>query len=554
VTARRGIAVDLRTGARSAFAAAARPDGYDNAIEASIPRSLLGAPADRLRLAVAAGGLDPPPGELGRRATGPAPANVAFRGGEPPRPYFDKLQAAALARRTIDPFFADVDLRRLRAGANQRATPGPGYYERVMPTDPASSAESADHGVLQPYGLYVPAGVDVGRPAASTTYLHGSGSHANLEPVVIPGLMRALGDARGTVVVAPQGRTAFSMWEGAAIEDVFAARRDAARAIPLDAAHSTLVGQSMGGYGAFLLAALFPDRFAATWSIEGLIGGFRPFPAAAVVVPDARRIFPNLRWVPTLIRQGGADFNVDVVNGLFAANALHALGYRSRLLLFPGDIHYTPAVIDRWQPEMQYLATSPVVDRDPPRVTYVRSIPFEREINQASGSDQTIFPRGGHHMRFDRAYWMRGLTPQDGTSGVASIDARSLAIPATPHRVAARSGAGESGGDPYTYSGDDWTPAGVPARRANAFSATLTGARTVTLDARRMRLDTCRPIAASIHTEHRLTLRLSGRWRAPVRATVRGRSIRPPRRHGALVLRLPAGPDAVRVVARCAPR
>jgi hypothetical protein len=555
VTARQGIAVNLLTGARSTFRTAGSSSGYENAIEASIPRALVGSTAGELGIAVAAGRLDPATGELASRQTGPALANVAFRGDEPPRPFFDKLQAEALVQQTIDPFFADIELQKLRAGSNQRVTPGPGYYERVMSTDPAISGESGQHGILQPYGLYVPPGVNVDRPVASTTYLHGSGSAASLEPVVIPELMRALGDQRGTVVIAPQGRTGLSMWEGAAIGDVFAARRDAARVVRLDRTHSTLAGYSMGGYGAFLLASLFPDRFAATWSLEGLIGGFRPSPATTVgLVPDARRVFPNLRWVPVLLRQGGADFNVDVVNGLVAEDALHRLGYRSRLLLFPGDIHYTPAVIDRWEPEMQYLAKSPAIDPDPPRVTYVRSIPFEREINQASGSDQTIFPGPDHYMRFDDAYWMRGLTPQNGSSGVASIDARSLAIPATPHRVVAQSGAGESGGDPYTWSGDDWTPAGVPARRSNAFRATLTGARAVTLDARRMRLSTCRPIAAAVRTEHRLTLRLSGRWPRATRATVGGRRVTTARRRGALVLRLPAGRDVLRIVPRCTPR
>jgi hypothetical protein len=553
VSAHRGIAVNLLTGARHTFPTAANPNGYENAIEASIPSSLVGSPTEQLQIAVAAGSLDPSTGELQSRQTGPALANVAFRTGEPARPFFDKLQAAALEQRTIDPFFADVDVRKLREGANQLATPGPGYYERVMSTDPAISRESQGNGILQPYGLYLPADVNVDRPVASTIYLHGSGSAANLEPTIIPGLMRALGDQRRAVVIAPQGRTGLSMWEGAAIEDVFEAQHDAGRALPLDPTHRTLAGYSMGGFGAFLLAALFPDRFAATWSLEGPVGGFHLFPAT-IRVPDARPVFPNLRWVPTLIRQGGADFNVDVSNGLDAESALHALGYRSRLLMFPGDNHYTPGVLDRWQPEMQYLATSPVIDPNPPGVTYVRSIPFERAVNDASGGDQTIFPGPDHYMRFDHAYWMSALTPANGSSGVASINARSLAIPATPHRVAAESGSGESGNDPYTWSGDAWIPTGAPAHRSNAFTARLTGARAVTLDAPRMRLDTCRPIAAWVNTDHPLTLRLSGRWSAPIKATLGARGVRTDLRRGALVLRLPAGRDAVRVVSQCAAR
>ncbi|HVV76458.1 MAG TPA: hypothetical protein VHC43_10515 [Mycobacteriales bacterium] len=547
LTARRGEVVDLANGTKHSFRTAANPKGYVNAIEASIPRSLIGSPSNHLSIAVAAGRLDNTTGLMAARKTGPAVANVAFREDELARPFFDKLQAAALEQDTIDPFFTNVRLARLRRGVNQTATPGPGYFERVMSTSRSISKETEDNGILQPYGLYVPSDVNIRRPVASTLYLHGSNDGANLEPVIIPGLMRALGDQRHTVVIAPKGRTGFGMWEGAGLRDAIEAQHGASRAVAMNPRRRTLVGYSMGGYGAFLLACLFPDRFAATWSIEGLIGGFDPAPATQLIVPDVRQVFANLRSVPTLIRQGGSDFNVDAVNGLDAEKALHALRYRSRLLIFPADTHYTPGIVDSWAPEVRYLQAHSTIDEQPRRIAFVRSMPFERAVDRAAGSDQTIFPRHKHQMHFNHDFWVQDLVPANPTSGTATVDATTFAVAARRHQLVATSGHGISGDDPYTWTGDGWDTSAPPTRTSNRFRVALSGAKALTLNLRGMRIRRTRPVVGVIRTTHPLRLVLRGRWKSKVAVTYRRHRLRTRRDDGALVIHVPASHGVLRI-------
>jgi pimeloyl-ACP methyl ester carboxylesterase len=458
------------------------------------------------------------------------------------------LQAAALHNRTIDPFLVDIDLAKLADGTTQKTSPGPGYYERVMATDPAISQERANDGLLQHYGVYVPAGYDHSRPAPATLFLHGSGNDANDLPTVVPGLIRALGDERHSVVIAPKGRTSLSLWEGAGLVDVFQAWNDAARKLTLDPRRTAMAGYSMGGLGAYLLPSLFPDRFSSTFVIEGPVGGDVWSPGVLFNgLPDVRRVFTNLRWLPTLIYQGGLDNNVPITNGEAAADALKTRDYRYRMLVFPGDNHFSPGAVDRWSEAVSYLNAAPSIEPNPPRVTYVRDMRFESDVNRAAYSDQQIFPPGGHQLHFDHAYWMSELTPSDPGNGVASVDARTFAIPLSPTRTRSEDGAGASP-DPYTWTGQSWTAAGHPAPTANRLLAQIRGASGLRFDAGRMRLDLSRPITADVSNDQPMELRLSGDWCSvapPV--SLDGRPWKVVANQDGLSLHLPAGNNSIAI-------
>jgi predicted esterase len=542
----RGTAVDLATGARRSFTTVTNPDGYTNAVEASVPRDLI-ARGGHVKIAVAAGRLDPATGELAPRATGPAIANAAFRR-EPARPEFDKLQAAALHDRTIDPFFADVDLAKLEAGVTQHVTAGPGYHDRITVSNPSYSREAEKDGIFQHYGAYLPAGYLPGHASAATWFLHGSGNDAHDLPTVLPGLTHALGDARGSIVLAPKGRSSLSLWEGAGLADVLEVEADARRTFAIDRSRVSMAGYSMGGLGAFLLPALFPDRYSSSFAIEGPVGGDVWSPGVLLNgLPDTRRIFANLRTVPMAMYQGGSDNNVPFTNGKAAADTLAALGYRYRLFIFPGDNHFTPGVVDRWDDAIGYLSAFPRIDRAPPRVTYVRDMRFEQDVNKAVFSDQKVFPPGGHRFRFDRAFWMSELTPAKPADEAATVDARSLAIVAPAVTVVPEQGAGASP-DPFTYTGQGWAAAGPPAATRNAFIAALSGAAAVRFDLRRMRIDTRRRIVASIAADAPLKLRLSGRWRSRPLVRVDGRRMRVARTRKGIAIRLAAGRHRLAII------
>jgi pimeloyl-ACP methyl ester carboxylesterase len=549
LTGEKGVAVDLATGVRHEFKTAIDLNGYDNAIEGSIPRELIGNPTNssHLHIALAAGRLDKATGELASRGAGPALANVAFRH-EPARPLFDKLQAAALHDRTIDPFVADIDMAKLADGTTETTSPRPGYYERVMSTDAAISQERGSGGLLQHYGVYVPLGYHPSQPTPATFFLHGSGNDANDLPTIIPGLMRALGDERRSIVIAPKGRTSLSLWEGAGLLDVLEAWNDAGRKFELDPRRTTMAGYSMGGLGAYLLPSLFPDRFASTFVIEGPVGGDVWSPGVLFNgLPEVRRVFTNLRWVPTLIYQGAADNNVPITNGLAAVDALRGRDYRYRMYVFPGDNHFSAGVIDRWNEAVGYLDAAPSIDPNPPRVSYVRDIAVEADVDRAAFSDQLIFPPGGHQFHFDHAYWMRELTPSDPTSGIASVDARALAIPSRPTHTQTHRGAGASP-DPYAWTGRSWVATGPPAPTQNGLSAEINGAAAVRFDALRMRLNLSRTIIVKVRNDHPLELRLSGDWHSVAPAATRnGRPWKVVANRDGLVLRLPPGSSSIEI-------
>jgi hypothetical protein len=160
-----GLLADLAAGTIEPLPAgsvATDPSGYRNAIEARIPRGLLGQ-GDELGVAAVAGVHSE--GEI-------TPANVAFRTAEPPREHWDKRQALELASGSIDAFFAPAPLAELAAGRSENVTPGPGYHDRIFVSDEAVSEERGSQGIHQHYGLYVPRAHRPGTPSPLQLWLH----------------------------------------------------------------------------------------------------------------------------------------------------------------------------------------------------------------------------------------------------------------------------------------------------------------------------------------------------------------------------------------------
>jgi hypothetical protein len=143
---------------------------------------------------------------------------------------------------------------------------------------------------------------------------------------------------------------------------------------------------------------------------------------------------------------------------------------------------------------------------------------FERGVEKAEFSDQEVFPPSGHRFDFDRAFWMSELEPADPLNGVARVDARSLAIPASAPRTSAEQGAGASP-DPYVFTGQGWVTGRTAAGARNTLTADLTGASAVRFDLRRMGIDPKRVVTAVVDASAPLELRLTGRW--PGRPVVR---------------------------------
>lgn len=566
-----GIAVDLSTGTRTAFPVAADDSGYANVLEAGIPRALVETPAKatpgkgkakghkpRLQLALAAGLSDGAEGLVdlhGEDADVVNVANVAFRPEEPVRIRFDKRQAFSLADGTIDPFFAGVDLPGLLEGRTEAFRPGPGYHERQFESTEQISNEGDLDGIWQPYGVYVPTAYDPAKKTRTTYWMHWRGGDTHDAANVSPRTMRDFGEDVDGLVVAPRGRGTSSWYVGRAQVDFQQVWDDALRTFSIDEDRVYVTGHSMGGWASYLLPILYPDRFAASLPYagvptQGLWAGcefdecYQGTNGGNAKDQWTTPLLENLRNVPIAISHGVLDELVPVPGAVRQAEKLTTLGYRHRLYLFPTYEHFSHPIHDEWAEGARY-ASQFTRDENPARVTYLRSMPFERTVE--TGPDQGK-PFVGLSFDFDKAYWMSGLQPVDTERGVAKVDAVSLAKPAASPLTVPEAGGPASLGQfgPWTMNGLAWldNPAASAPAAVNGFTATLTGASAVAFDLARMDISSAAPVTGSVTTEAPLALSLKGDWTtvpAVTGATVTSLV------DGVLTLQLPAGPSSLTV-------
>ncbi len=527
----RGWVADLRTQVVSALppgSVATNPAGWENALEARVAREVIG---DVQAVAVATGLADPGADALTDHGIGANLANVAFRTGEPVRDWWDKRQALALHERTIDPFFQPVELHRLRAGASERWTPGPGYHERIFTSDAAISEERGREGILQHYGIYLPSEHDAGSRSPLQFWLHWRGGSANEAAALAPGIFHDLGESVQTIVVSPRGRGTSRWYVGKGHVDFREVWRDVHRRFRIDRARTYVAGHSMGGWGSFLLTILYPDRFAGAlpasppvtqgmWTGLDFAGcddfeadGYTPCYGGAnggdARVQHTRRLLENVRHVPWAIFHGAADELVPVSGVTRQVERLVQLGYRHRYYLFPAQEHYGPPVTDEWDEGARYLHQ---FERpaNPSRVTYIRDMPFERATERIQSDDVPL------SFSFDRAYWMSRLEPADLEQGVAKFEGTSAAIPEEPYTAVPEAGGptalGQTG--PFVMTGLRWLTGlnGEAPEPANEFIATLTGAKRVRLNLERMGIDVTKQATATIETNEPLALELRADW------------------------------------------
>ncbi|MFA5785921.1 MAG: prolyl oligopeptidase family serine peptidase [Actinomycetota bacterium] len=563
-----GRAVDLVTGVETPINVAVNPSGWTNAIEAALPRSLLESKNHKLSIALGAGRFDPVSRGFAALAGLAANlANVAFRTSEPVRVWFDKQQAFALYDRTIDPFFAEVDTKNLDRGINEVYRPGPGYHDRIFTSSETISSESSRNGILQHYGLYLPSSYKEGTPVPAAFWMHWRGGEAHSAATMSPRILRDLGEGLNGVVVSPRGRGSSSWYVGKGMADVLQVWDDVFRTVSIDPDRVYVAGHSMGGWASWLFSTLYPDKFAAAYPVEGPLtqgawtgadfegcDDYRYDDYSFCYVQanggDARtqhtlKLLPNLRNVPMAIYQGVIDELVPVTGVTLQVEELRELGYRYRYYLFPTYEHYTHPVLDEWAEGVRYLAGFRR-DANPPRVTYVRDMPFERTVETGPSQEN---PFVGLSFDFDHAYWMSELTPKDGQSGRATFDGRSLAIPEAPVLVLPEAGGPASIGQvgPYVMTGQTWMadPLATTPTLSNGFEVTVSGTSRVLLDLARMRISTAKTITGSVTTDSAMTLRLSGNWASAPAVRVGGSVVTATLEGGVLSVQLSAGTSQV---------
>jgi len=201
-------------------------------------------------------------------------------------------------------------------------------------------------GVLYRYQVYVPAEWNKSTAWPVILFLHGAGERGDdglaQTQVGIGGAIRFHRERIPAVVVMPQCRKD-KLWTQPEMEEMALAALEAAiKQFRGDRTRLYLTGLSMGGYGAFGLAARNSGKFAA---LAPICGGVRfprrpNMPALQEPAGDPYAgMARNIGKTPIWIFHGGADPTVPVTESQKMVEALKAAGSDPKYTEYPGVGH-----------------------------------------------------------------------------------------------------------------------------------------------------------------------------------------------------------------------
>lgn len=370
--------------------------------------------------------------------------NVAFRGTNEETTvgtWWEDKQAAALREGDISQFGHVVDVADMTAGVTRPAQETPGLHERVYTSrytmkpgegmsyegrfgrhgDTGRTCEQEFHffGRYQPYGIYIP---DNAGPHGMQLAMHGcSANHASL--IDQPGMQQRLGEEVNRIIVNPLGRGPYGYYSDISERDVLDVMRDVHRNYDVDRDQVFAGGYSMGGYGAYRMAMLYPHRFAGLISWVGFTGDCLNGPAQqrnscpSGAIGNVINYVPNLRHVPSAMLYMGQDELVHMsswheMNARFLREGGPYAFYKH-----PAGDHFTLALADDWSKEARYTAGRTRV-RNPGRVRF--------RTRSFLGNER-------YNIAHDRAYWISKIEGRRKT--FIDINARSRGCGWDPPRT-----------------------------------------------------------------------------------------------------------------------
>ncbi|HEX9406174.1 MAG TPA: alpha/beta hydrolase-fold protein [Thermoanaerobaculia bacterium] len=210
-------------------------------------------------------------------------------------------------------------------------------------------------GIPHKYKVWVPATYDASRKWPAILFLHGSGERGtDGEKQTTVGLGRALSEGKvepQAIVILPQCPDG-ERWVGPPHKIAIAALENTEREFSIDKRRVALTGMSMGGAGAWMLAAEYPKRWSALAPVCAYV--HRPPKLADAENPTSEsyeQFAKRLPRIPIWIFHGSNDPIVPVEDSREMARAL---GPRAGYTEFPRVGHnawdpaYTQTHLVQW--------------------------------------------------------------------------------------------------------------------------------------------------------------------------------------------------------------
>jgi len=185
------------------------------------------------------------------------------------------------------------------------------------------------------YCVYVPPEYTAEKPWPVILFLHGSGERGRdgfaQTEIGIARLIRRRHDLVPAIVVMPQCRPKTG-WVGQMAKMALRCVEATSREYRCDSDRVYLTGLSMGGNGAWLLAAQFPQSFAAVVPICG-------FAELRESTGLAEKLAPRLTDLPIWCFHGDADTNVPVGKSRELVAAIRSAGGTIKYTEYKGGTH-----------------------------------------------------------------------------------------------------------------------------------------------------------------------------------------------------------------------
>jgi pimeloyl-ACP methyl ester carboxylesterase len=290
--------------------------------------------------------------------------------------------------------------------------------------------------------------------------LHGySANHASL--VNQPGMQQNVGEARNRILLVPLGRGPAGWYNEISERDVLDAMTDVEANYEIDPERVFAGGYSMGGYGTYRFATLYPHRFAGFVAWVGALSG------GGDKGIDTLDFFDNLREIPGAMLYAGADELVNVASYLQIQARTEALGHEHVLYFHPNAEHLTFALLDDWAKESDWSAGR-TRETQPARVTY-RTEPFV--WNEDLG------------IAHDRAYWVRDVRGRAvGDGDYVDVDVTVSECGSNPP-ITTRTTPDPVGTDPVAWTAQEFLETGAdPVVQAHTLEADLGNVDSLVID------------------------------------------------------------------------